>query len=99
MTSRSTASASALSAVMGCCACRGGARRAVSSPRMHLARGLLHARPVRMIEVHRVNRDAGHDTGCCSFCGHCGRGALGTSIADGLFGAPPQALVNRMQGA
>lgn len=34
------------------------------------------------IEAHRVNRDTGHDTGCCSICGNAGRDTLVASIAN-----------------
>ncbi len=37
------------------------------------------------VEAHRINRDTGHDTGCCSFCGACGRDTLVASIAHDTF--------------
>jgi hypothetical protein len=37
------------------------------------------------IEAHRINRDTGHDTGCCSFCGAGGRDTLVASIAHDTF--------------
>lgn len=40
------------------------------------------------VEVHRINRDSGHDTGCCSFCGFGGHDTLVASIDDQMFAAP-----------
>jgi len=41
------------------------------------------------LEAHRINRDTGHDTGCCSFCGAGGRDTLVAAIPDAMFEAPP----------
>lgn len=45
------------------------------------------------IESHRINLDTGHDTGCCSFCGACGRDTLVAAVADTSFAAPPAAFI------
>ncbi len=39
------------------------------------------------LEAHRVNRDTGHDTGCCSFCGYAGRNTLVAAVPDATFRA------------
>lgn len=36
-------------------------------------------------EVHRINRDTGHDTGCCSFCGRGGEDTLVAAVRDEEF--------------
>jgi len=41
------------------------------------------------VYAHRVNLETGHDTGCCSFCGACGRDVLVASVPDEVFAAPP----------
>lgn len=43
------------------------------------------------LEAHRVNRDTGHDTGCCSFCGAGGRDTLVAAVSDAVFAEPPRA--------
>lgn len=43
------------------------------------------------LEAHRVNRDTGHDTGCCSFCGSGGRDTLVAAVPDAMFADPPRA--------
>jgi len=44
------------------------------------------------LEAHRVNRDSGHDTGCCSFCGTGGRDTLVAAVPDAVFAEPPARL-------
>jgi hypothetical protein len=41
------------------------------------------------LEYHRVNRDTGHDTGCCSFCGAGGRDTLVAAVQHDVFDEPP----------
>lgn len=44
------------------------------------------------LEAHRVNRDTGHDTGCCSFCGRCGHDTMVAAVPDSIFANPPARL-------
>lgn len=39
----------------------------------------------REVEAHRMNRDTGHDTGCCSFCGYGGEDTLVVAVPDDVF--------------
>lgn len=42
------------------------------------------------IEAHRVNRDTGHDAGCCSCCNVTGPDVLVVAMPDEEFTAPPR---------
>lgn len=41
------------------------------------------------LEHHRINRDTGHDTGCCSFCGAGGRDTIVAAVPNDVFDDPP----------
>lgn len=45
------------------------------------------------VDAHRINTDTGHDTGCCAFCGTCGRDTLVASVPDDAFALPPVAFL------
>lgn len=44
----------------------------------------------RDIEAHRVNKDTGHDSGCCAACDVTGLDVMVASVPDDAFARPPR---------
>lgn len=50
------------------------------------------------LEALRINRDTGHDTGCCSFCGAGGRDTLVAAVPEAVFTEPPARYLESRRG-
>lgn len=50
------------------------------------------------VEAYRVNKDTGHNTGGCSFCGYCGRDTMVAAIHEDVFESPPAAYLESRRG-